>query len=215
MSCDPPQWFEQVFASARLRPYRYAAETEGTHTEVLYLWNIEVSAAFYLTLSCLEVGLRNALHAQLRVQYGRSDWWLASPLDEHDQSKVRKAVDDLRQRNSGAPCADSIVAALSFGFWVRLLSRRYDRSLWVPTLHRAFPTYHGAREPLRNNLQTMVLLRNRIMHHEPIHHRHLAADHAKIHRLIGYIEPEVVTWLRGHDNVPDVLAKRPGRDGRG
>ena len=47
------------------------------------------------------------------------------------------------------------------------------------------------------------MLRNRIMHHEPIHHRHLEADHAKIYRLLGYIEPEAASWLRGFDRVPE------------
>lgn len=110
---------------------------------------------------------------------------------------------------------DSVVAELSFGFWVSLLSRRYDRYFWVPALHKAFPGYHGDRESLRDNLQAMLRLRNRIMHHEPIHHRHLEADHAKIYRLLGYIEPEAATWLRKFDRVPDVLAMRPGRGNRG
>lgn len=216
MSCDPPQWFEQVFASARIRPYREAARADGTHTEILYLWNLEVSAAFYLTLSCLEVGLRNALHDQLRVKYDRPGWWDAAPLRPPEKFKVQQASDDLRKRKpDGRHCADDVVTELSFGFWVSLLRRHYDQSLWVPTLHRAFPGYHGNRETLRDNLQAMVKLRNRIMHHEPIHHRHLAADHAKIYRLIGYIEPEVITWLHSHDDVPNVLAKRPGRDSRG
>lgn len=216
MSCDPPQWFEQVFASARLKPYRDVARADGTHPETLYLWNLEVSAAFYLTLSCLEVGLRNALHDQLRIKYGRPDWWRAAPLGPAEQVKVQQASDELQRRRPASPhSADDIVAGLSFGFSVALLRRRYDQSFWVPTLHRAFPGYHGDRETLRDNLQAMVKLRNRIMHHEPIHHRHLAADHAKIYRLISYVKPEVISWLRSHDPVPDVLAKRPGRDTRG
>ena len=69
-------------------------------------------------------------------------------------------------------------------------------------LHNAFAGYHGDRETLRDSLQAMLMLRNRIMHHEPIHHRHLEADHAKIYRLLGYIEPEAASWLRGFDRVP-------------
>ena len=92
-----------------------------------------------------------------------------------------------------------------------LLSRRYDRHLWVPALYRSFPHYHDRREPLRDNLETMVLLRNRVMHHEPIHHRDLAADHAKVYRLIGYMEPEILGWLRTFDRVPDMLGQRPVR----
>lgn len=216
MSCVPPRWFDRIFATPRLNPYQEAACRGNTHAEDLYRWNLQVSEAFYPALSCLEVSVRNAVNDQLQATYGRLDWWASAPLDHHDASKVRQASDDLRRRKGiDPPCADNIVAELSFGFWVSLLSRRYDRHFWVPALHKAFPGYHGDRESLRDNLQAMLMLRNRIMHHEPIHHRHLEADHAKIYRLLCYIEPEAATWLREFDRVPDVLTMRPGRDERG
>ncbi|WP_203923445.1 hypothetical protein [Rugosimonospora africana] len=75
--------------------------------------------------------------------------------------------------------ADDVVAELQFGFWTSLLSNhrgsQYGRLLWVPTLHRSFPHYHGRRRDLHDNYEAMRLLRNRIMHHEPIHHRDLMA----------------------------------------
>src|ERR1700721_1161807 len=100
--------------------------------------------------------------------------------------------------------ADDVVAGLSFGFWVSLLSRTYDRYLWVPALHKAFPHYSGSRRELFDNFDAMRRLRNRVMHHEPIHHRHLEADHAKIYRLVGYITPDAVVWLQRFDRVPAV-----------
>lgn len=86
----------------------------------------------------------------------------------------------------------------------------YDRTLWVPALHRAFPFYKGRRQPLHDNLLAMVLLRNRIMHHEPVHHRDLRADHAKIYRLLGYISPRMVKELEALDRVGEVLRRRDG-----
>jgi len=32
-----------------------------------------------------------------------------------------------------------VVAELSFGFWIGLVGKQYDHTLWVPHLHRAFP----------------------------------------------------------------------------
>jgi hypothetical protein len=171
---------------------------------------LQVSEAFYPALSCLEISVRNAMHEQLRLRYGRPEWWSSAPLQEHAVKKVDQVKSDLRRRKGfSAICADDVVAELSFGFWVSLLSRRYDRHLWVPALHKSFPGYRGGREPLRDNLQAMLQLRNRIMHHEPIHHRHLAADHAKIYRLLRFVEPATAEWLSGFDRVPDVLVKRP------
>ncbi|WP_433512561.1 hypothetical protein ACQP2T_54055 [Nonomuraea sp. CA-143628] len=209
MSPDLPEWAGRMFSAPRIAPYLNASQGNGVSAWSLYRWNVEVSAAFYSPLHCLEICLRNAEHDRLGARYGRPDWWQVAPLDKHDARRIEKAKDDLSRKGVQRPTADDIVAELPFGFWVSLLNRAYDRPFWVPALHRAFPRYSGTRAALRDNLQAMVLLRNRIMHHEPIHHRHLAADHAKIHRLLDYLEPRVGAWLRGVDSVPDVLARRP------
>lgn len=211
MSCNPPQWFDRVITGARLAPYQDAARRHGTHAEDLYRWNLQVSEAFYPGLSCLEICLRNALDEQLSARYDRADWWVAAPLSQYDVSEVKQVSDKLLGVKQFTPRTDDIVAGLSFGFWVSLLSRRYDRHLWVPALHKAFQGYRGPREALRDNFDSMRLFRNRIMHHEPIHNRHLAADHQKVYRLLGYIEPDAITWLREFDRVLEVLAIRPGR----
>ncbi|MGV9681014.1 hypothetical protein ACWDSJ_37580 [Nocardia sp. NPDC003482] len=175
----------------------------------LYIWNLQIAEAFYTPLHCLEISLRNSLHEQLKLHFQQEQWWQVAPVDAHTTAKIGEAVRELRKRSTDNPSADSIVAELSFGFWVSLLSRRYDRHLWVPVLHKGFAHYRGQREPLRDNLQAMVLLRNRIMHHEPIHHRHLAADHAKIYILLRYLGPELTEWLQAIDRVPATLALRP------
>jgi hypothetical protein len=119
MSCEPPRWFLRTFSAARLTPYQEAARRGSTHVEDLYRWNLQVSEAFYPALSCLETSLRNAIHERLQARYQRPDWWESAPLDKHDAAKVRQAADDLsRRRGLSAQCADSIVAELSFGFWV-------------------------------------------------------------------------------------------------
>jgi hypothetical protein len=66
-------------------------------------------------------------------------------------------------------------AKLTFGVWIALLRRPYEMTLWRPALHGAFPGYRGPRSTLHEDLRNMGLLRNRIAHHEPVHHRHLAA----------------------------------------
>lgn len=209
MSCNPPAWFDLIFSPPRLAPYLAAAQLDGTHAVDRYLWNLQVSEAFYPALSCLEISLRNALDTQLRVRYGRPDWWEAAPLDKLDEDMLRRVEDSARKRKGASLCADDVVAGLSFGFWVALLSRSYDRRLWVPALHKAFPHYHGDRRTLHDNLDAMRRLRNRIVHHEPIYQRHLEADHAKVYRLLGYISPDAVTWLQQFDRVPAVLPRRP------
>ena len=209
MSCDPPSWFDHVFSQPRLIPYVNAARLDGTHAVDRYQWNLQASEAFHPALSCLEISLRNALQVKLHGLYGRADWWVAAPLRKVDDDKIRRVQADVRIRKGAKASADDIIAELSFGFWVSLLNRTYDRRFWVPALHGAFPHYQGNRRALYDNFDAMRLLRNRIMHHEPIHHRHLEADHAKIYRLLGYMAPDAVVWLKRFDRVPVVLAGRP------
>ncbi|WP_182887776.1 hypothetical protein [Microbispora sp. H10885] len=205
-----PDWVARVLSVPRFGAYLDATNRDVEGAWELYRWNVEVSEAFYGPLHCIEIALRNTEHRLLRTRYGRPDWWNVAPLTKHDASRVDKAYADLDRKGVPSPTPDDVVAELGFGFWVSLLNRTYDRHLWVPALHRAFPHYHGRRKSLHDALLSMVLFRNRIMHHEPIHHRDLAADHRKIYRLLSYMEPAVTSWLCDFDRVPDVLKRRPG-----
>ncbi|WP_203906615.1 hypothetical protein [Rhizocola hellebori] len=212
MSAPLSGWMRRAFSDPRLNVYVAAANGDVAVAERLYWWNIEVSGAFYGPLHCLELGPRNALDVQLRSAYARDMWWDAAPLTASGQRMVAEARAKCRRRGNASVAADDVVAQLSFGFWTSLLSNsrgsQYDRRLWVPILHRAFPHYRGRRKDLHDNLEAMRLLRNRIMHHEPIHHRDLTADHRKIYRLIQYIDRASAKEANALDRVQFVLADR-------
>jgi hypothetical protein len=174
----------------------------------LYWWNVELSAAFYGPLHCLEVALRNALHDRLAPAYGRADWWDVAPLGDDGRRAVGRALGKLRRRGVVAYTADDVVAELTLGFWVSLLRRRADRTLWVPVLHAAFPGYSGRRVRLHQDLETIRLFRNRVMHYEPIHDRPLAVRHAMLYQVLGYLGPDFAARTRVLDRVPEVLAQR-------
>ncbi|MEU9442342.1 hypothetical protein AB0D42_15765 [Streptomyces sp. NPDC048304] len=204
-----PEWMLRDLSLPRLRRYIRAAHGDARAAERLYWWNIEVSAALLGPLHCVELALRNALHNALTRHHGRPDWWTVAPLNE----RGRRLVDDARrscERRLSHATPDDMVAELSFGFWVSLLSHGsgYDRHFWVPVLHSAFPYYRGRRDRLYRDLTSVVLLRNRVMHHEPVHHRHLAADHDTIYRVLGYLSLELAKEARTMDRFPAVLAGR-------
>lgn|SRR5262249_28363375 len=72
----------------------------------------------------------------------------------------------------------------------------------------AFPNHQGRMKGLNEELNTIRLLRNRISHLEPIHHRDLTADHRKIMRVVGYISDEAVKFIRQHERVSHALNRR-------
>jgi hypothetical protein len=203
-----PDWIRDVLSSARFAPYLATVDGDTEAAVRLYWWNVDISAAFYTPLHCFEMALRNTFHQQLTAAYGRADWWAIAPLPENGLRLVNEAKRKLAAR-SGSATADDVVAELSLGFWASLISRRYDRTLWVPHLHKAFPRYRGPRGRLHDQVHTVLLFRNRIMHHEPIHHRHLDADHQTILRLLGHLAPSMVDELRPNDQVAVVLSRRP------
>lgn len=88
----------------------------------LYGWNTAVSAAFYGPLQMVEVTLRNSLHAALSAQYGLA--WYENVESGLDAYALKKIDESRRNLLKGGRVADPshMVANLSFGFWVSLLS---------------------------------------------------------------------------------------------
>ncbi|MGZ0150764.1 hypothetical protein ACXJJ3_27140 [Kribbella sp. WER1] len=207
MSAEP-DWIREVLSSARFDPYLIKTSGDLTAAINLYWWNVQASAAFYTPLHCLEMALRNAMHHQLTTAFGRPDWWHVAPLNGNGVRLINDANRKLARR-AVACTADDVVTELTFGFWASLISNEYDRPLWVPCLYKAFPAYRGTRRDLHRQVRTTLLFRNRIMHHEPIHHRHLEADHQTILRLLGSISPTMVQQLKPHDQVEAILGGRP------
>lgn len=214
-----PEWMKRAFSKPRLRPYLRAAGGDPQVAMRLYQWNLEASAALYVPLHCVELAVRNALHDCLVLKYRRPDWWALAPLEEGGQGLVAKARRTCeknerdrarKQRRRQRPISvDDVVTELTFGFWTTLLVSRYDRDFWVPTLHRAFPYYSGRRDALSDDLRALLRLRNRVMHHEPIHEEDLEADHARIYRVLEALSPDLAKEVRAMDRFASVLVVRP------
>ena len=165
---------------ARLSTYLTAVGGDADQAIRLHVWNTAISAAFYGPLQSLEVTLRNALDQQLAKMFGPA--WMdapACPLDAYGRWCIETAKRELSKAHADlAP--SRIVAALSFGFWVSLLSpggqlswpsgpsAHYEMTLWRPVLRLAFPYASGSRKAVHRPINTLRTLRNRIAHHEPI-----------------------------------------------
>ena len=178
----------------------------------LYGWNTAMGSAFYGPLQVLEVTLRNSMHTELVRVYGSA--WYDNPdikLTEQAMVSIRIAKEYIGK--SAAP--PDIIATLSFGFWVKLLTKGdgdtdYIKTLWIPALRDAFP--HLASPDMGDIQKTLWFLnhfRNRIAHHEPIFPRDLHKDHENIIRVIGWISPTVREWVESRSRVPELLSLLP------
>ena len=211
---------ETCLSKDRLSNYLSATRGSLSCALALYNWNTAVSAAFYGPLQWLEVTLRNSIDRCLAETYG--DAWYFHEDIEFDYI-CRRYLKEARVRleRSGKPVTrPEMVATLSFGFWVTLLSRGgvlsssgpkadFEMTLWRPALHRAFPNRPGlSRRQAHRPLYYLRTLRNRIAHHEAIFERDLRRDYESIVRVTGWISSAARARIERHSRVPDLLLTR-------
>ncbi len=207
----------------RLASYLRATGGNVDSAIELYDWNTQVGAALYEDLGRLEVIFRNTVDTAL-VAYGQSRGW---SQDWYRRRKLfpgkagNRAWDDVAAarrratRRGRAETHGRVVAELSFGFWRFLCTPNYLTSLWVPVLAAAFPCHPDAGDPRRvraavdDRIQRLHFLRNRIAHHEPIHHRNLGHDHDALLDVVDWICADSHQWVKSVTRTPSVINDRP------
>jgi hypothetical protein len=200
----------------RLATYLRATQGDMDGALALHVRNAALGSAFFGPLQALEVALRNAMHRELSAAYG-THWWAAPGLVldwRAGQTLADTQAELTKHRKTGV--AD-VVGALSFGFWVALLTRGgpisrtatrtadYEAALWRPALRKAFPHARLNRKSAHQTLDDLRRLRNRIAHHEPIFQRNLASDWTAIETVLGWICPVTRDWVVHHSRVVALL----------
>lgn len=176
---------------------RYLTASKGDEREALrrYEHNTALSESLYGVLQGFEIALRNSIHNTMTRETGMADWFDHFDLDGAEIDSVTEAKGKiLRKRNIVTPSC--VVAELTFGFWVALIARHYDARLWVPHLHKAFPSKNLQRRPTHKRLSVIRLLRNSVAHHECILHRDLAQQYREIIEAATWICRDTATWIR-------------------
>jgi len=110
-----------------------------------------------------------------------------------------------------------VVADLMLGFWRLLHSKDYEVTLWRPCLRLAYPGVSTVqRRDVYDRLDHLNNLRNRVAHHEPVHgatighvNADLAALHAELLEVLGWLNPTVSSWVQTNSRVPALLARKP------
>jgi len=101
-------------------------------------------------------------------------------------------------------------------FWEKMLTARHQARLWDNSFYAVFPntpqipdSSSQNRADLRNDIEEIRKLRNRIAHHEPIFTRVLRADLDRMVRAVRWRCDTTADWLLGIDPVTPLLAKMP------
>ncbi|MBU6265969.1 MAG: Abi family protein [Sphingomonadales bacterium] len=204
----------RAISPERWKTYQIAAGFNEATAHKLYLWNAAVGQSFHFPLQTVEVALRNVIHQALVAIYGAN--WTSSPACR--SSLLPDKVNDITKAETrhyriyaAAASTPQIVASLSLGFWVSLLRRHYNRSIWATQTATAFPHLKATETivDVSRTATTIQDLRNRIFHQEPLIGQDLSREYAAVLRMLGWICPEMREWVRKLSSVPRVIRERP------
>lgn len=192
---------------------------------VNYYWNVDLCKALHPSIHALEIALRNSVHAAATASYGSEYWFdLPNVLLDRQSDQVKKAKVAFRERKQREATADDLVAGLTLGFWVALFNSPYELS--APRAHPSRLAWHDdrgrptrlletafshvprrmrSRTKLSGQLNRMLSLRNRVMHHETVwKYRDLRKRHQEITNMIGWVSPLLKSTIVLCDDFPAV-----------
>ncbi|MEX1108803.1 MAG: hypothetical protein WEC00_07840 [Dongiaceae bacterium] len=218
-SLSKEQVSEFCASLSKARFARYLTEANGDEQKALklYFWNVKLSQSLYLPLQTWEVCLRNKLNAFLSWKFN-SKWPFdikraIRQLNARDKQKVADAIErQERDRGKGNVSTDAIVADLSVGFWVSLLTAGYDpKFAWRYNLTRVFPnaTKEWDREAAHTDCDLLLNARNRVAHHEPIYHLDLKGVHEAALRTLRGMCPASYVYVEQTCDFRERLKVRP------
>lgn len=200
-------------SAARLRQYVARCGHNYDRALATYIWNAKMGEAFHTPIQAAEVALRNCVNLALIKAHG-SDWWKETAFLGALDRERKQDLDTVFQRIENRDitlCTDQVVAGLSLGYWVGMLSPRYNQTIWSAQFAKAFPKAPPGvtRGQVWDGAKQMAELRNRISHHEPIFQRDLSADYKVIFDLVIWASPDKAKWIKPHCAVMALMRTKP------
>jgi hypothetical protein len=204
------------FSAPRLSTYLRHAKGNESRAIKLYRWNCQLSQSLYWPLQVLEIVYRNSITSVLVHKYGpgwHDDATFKANLSPDDSARFADAVSkQVVRRRTSHPAVDPITAELSFGFWLSLLSNRYEVPLgWAKRLPIAFPHLPAeiTRVAVHKLLNEARDLRNRVAHHEPILQYNLEQRQTDVLSALGWMCPHSQWYVEQTCTLKSVLAAHP------
>lgn len=209
----------KAITPARLTAFDQVATAKGASQDdavELYEWNAELASALLLPLHLFEVVLRNAVHEAITLTY-REDW----PWDIRFVTSVPRKVGlysarwDLEKNSQAHSTTGKVIPELKFAFWEQMFQRRYDNAIWSPLLPTVFPHapvtsgVPAAARAIRNDIEVVRRIRNRVAHHEPIFSQDIPKVIDAIHRVTAYRSDQVGDWVKNKHRVTTVQGNPP------
>jgi abortive infection bacteriophage resistance protein len=194
--------FKKTLSLPKLNKYKLNEGFTDNEILKLYLINVRLQEAFLPALHFLEVSLRNKIYYELGNKFKNNDWLfdgVTLQLHNTEAQRLLKGQKTQAHKKRTNFTNESLIAELSFGFWVNLLKKYYKSSIWMKTgyFEAVFPNFnikvHDRTNYLHRELYKIKKLRDRIAHHEDIivYHNSLSNNldeyYKNINKIIGYM----------------------------
>jgi hypothetical protein len=203
---------KQLFSNERIAAYEKIAKKYHKDPLELYLLNTQASGAFHFPLHICEVALRNTIDSALSSIFTH-DWHInllfQRMIDGYQRDKLLTSID--KNKRNGVVPKGKIIAELTLGFWINLLSPKYAQSIWSQHFYGCFANYQAlnprstnpanAQNALYAQLKALNKFRNRIAHYEPIIKGNLQAEYQRIITIISYIDIVFAKWVQANQQL--------------
>lgn len=222
----PLEQLVNVISTPRLSFYEsFLSYTKSESKVGAYLAFQSISSSFFPVVQMVEVGLRNSIHNIAKKHFKDEQWFLTKPISEKSKELVKSAVKKAKTECGVNYTPDDVVCRLTLGFWVYMLDSEYrntasDSFLWSPDNRNE--VFSNAKNPwgadltvaaLFDDYHKVLLLRNRLFHHEPIWKKHncnhvskavanVQKDHTFLLKTLKYLSPAKADILKCID-IPD------------
>jgi hypothetical protein len=115
-----------------------------------------------------------------------------------------------RLYDAGVNCGH-IVSGLSFGFWVQLLSKKYEGVFWPRYLSDCFPNKPSnvTRQNIYDQAEMLRVFRNRMAHYKPIHDRNPKVEFQNMIAMVSWVSAEASWFLTQTARVDETLGAKP------
>ncbi|MGL5829729.1 MAG: hypothetical protein ACRC0L_09205 [Angustibacter sp.] len=206
----------QLISAQRLKSYLHWGGGDHQQALTLYEWNMAAASAVLLTCGMVEVLVRTSMDQALQERAsarGWSSWFDEAPLDHRGRADIHKAR--LRATGGGKDPENhgKVIAELTLDFWRYLAAPRYLTTLWIPALYYAFGNGPGdpacRRHEVEQHLRSLLLVRNRSAHHEPILRRNLQRDFQAAVELSSWVHPTAEQWVQELSTLRHLAEAKP------
>jgi hypothetical protein len=167
--------------------------------------NLNISIRLWAPLSLLEVSVRNLFSNTLIDKYGVGFFRTGCGLLSEPHAQKLRHAQEVRWSGDVPINVNRIVSNLNFGFWVGLLSKHYESTLWSPCLSKVFSPGSRDRKQLEARMRDALLIRNRVAHHELMTAAKYSSATSSLYDLLALLNIGVVEVEPAGESISAIL----------